>query len=231
MPVTSPRRKFINLPTPVTAWAMVQVAIFIVLYFVHHIYQEKIIQQFIFVPLRDMGFLYGAPINLPWLLSWDGLLHGGVPYQLITYGFLHHDMNHLAFNVVIGLVFSKMIYPQLGGARWFAVFIIGLLGGAALHIMTIGAAGGGVGLMGASGGVAAWLGAALWLVLFNKSLPPPFQQRRYALFFIIFFIAVNFLGALLENNFGNQVISNAGHLGGLLFGFIGTWLLMLKKFR
>ncbi len=226
---SSPRRKFINLPAWVTAWAMVQVLIFIVLYFLHPVYQEEIIQQFIFVPLRDMGFLYGVPLSLSWPLSWDSLAQA-LPYQLITYGFLHHDVNHLVFNVVIGLVFSKMIYAQLGGARWFVIFIIGLLGGAAFHIMTIGA-GGEVGLMGASGGVAAWLGAALCLVLYNKPLPSPFEERRYALFFIIFFIVVNFLGALLENNFGNRLISNAGHLGGLLFGFLGTWLLMLKKIR
>ena len=174
-------------------------------------------QQFIFVPIRDLQFLTGGNFSFP--------------YQIITYGFLHHDTSHLMVNIAMGLVFSKMVYQPLGDWRWGLVFLVGLLGGAAFHVVSAGGLSAAVGIMGASAGVAGWLGASLFLTINHVTMPPPFQERRRALFFIIFFIAMNFFAASLGNKFLDTAISNAGHLGGLLAGFLTAWATMLGRLK
>ncbi|MDI9314418.1 MAG: rhomboid family intramembrane serine protease [Hydrotalea sp.] len=208
---------FFNLPPLVTAWAFLNLIIFLVIRLLPAQLADDLNQQFIFVPTRDLDFFS------------DG--HFSPPYQIITYGFLHHDSAHVLFNIAMGVVFSKMIYQLLGMWRWALVFVSGLLGGAALHIISSGGLSAAVGIMGASAGVAAWLGASLFLIVSRITMPAPFDDRNRALFFIIFFIAINFLAALVENNFIDTPISNAGHLGGLLAGFLTAWAVMLGRLK
>ena len=208
---------FFNLPAAVTIWAALNIAIFLISSLLPSQQLSLLNQQFIFVPLRDLGFLNQGIVSFP--------------YQLITYGFLHHDSAHLLFNLTMGLVFSKMIYQPLGWWRWSLVFVAGLLGGAILHVISSGGLTAAVGIMGSSAGVAGWLGASLFLTINRVTMPPPFQERKRTLFFIVFFIAINFLAATIENHFVSSRISNASHFGGLFGGFLTAWATMLGRLK
>ncbi|MGI9462228.1 MAG: rhomboid family intramembrane serine protease [Alphaproteobacteria bacterium] len=200
---------FFNLPNAVVLWALVMAIIFLLVNIFSLFDKTTIIQQYMFLPWRD----------------WQWQVFSGIwPYQIITYGFLHGNISHLLFNVVVGVVFSKVIYDALSGWGWGFVFFTGLCGGAIFHLLTTASD---IGIIGSSAGVAAWIGASLFLAVNDIAMPPPFETKSRAMFFIIFFLALNFLTALTANRLADTAISNAGHLGGLVFGYLAAWGIIL----
>jgi len=45
------------------------------------------------------------------------------PWQLITYGFLHASLPHLAFNMLGLLIFGREVEPRLGSGRMLAIYL------------------------------------------------------------------------------------------------------------
>ncbi|MCX8515646.1 MAG: rhomboid family intramembrane serine protease, partial [Alphaproteobacteria bacterium] len=147
-------------------------------------------------------------------------------FTLISYGFVHYNLTHLLWNISFGAVFSKVVYPALGAFNWALVFVAGLVGGAIFHFLT---SDNQMGIIGCSAGVAAWLGAGVLFTIKKIPMPAPFNNRGFTIFFIVFFIGFNFIGAVVNNIFTTTPISNYGHLGGLLFGFVTAQLLIWPR--
>ena len=122
-------------------------------------------------------------------------------WRLVTTGFLHGGLIHLAFNMILLWFLGFQMEPALGHAKFAAIYFVSLLGGAfgALLLspdaLTVGASGAIFGLMGAAS-----------VILYSRGINP-FQTGIGML--LLFNLVFSFL---LPN------VSVGGHLGGLAAG-------------
>jgi membrane associated rhomboid family serine protease len=143
---------------------------------------------------------------------------GFQPWQLVTYGFLHGSLTHLAFNMFALWMFGGAI-ENLFGARPFALYyFVSIVGAAAtqlavVHFFT----GGFYPTLGASGGIFGLLLAygmmyphARILLLF-----PPIPMPAWL--FVIGYGAVELVLGITGTQAG---VAHFAHLGGMAFGFV-----------
>ena len=141
------------------------------------------------------------------------------PWQLVTYGFLHADFWHLAFNMYGLFLFGSNVERSIGSKRFAVLFGAGLLVAAvaqlALVTWSLSQGGGIVPTVGASGGVLGVIVAAAILFpraeIFMFPLPVPIQLRWLALFYV----ASDVLGVV---GVGGAGVANIAHLGGAAAG-------------
>jgi membrane associated rhomboid family serine protease len=147
----------------------------------------------------------------------DGALFGpfvadGDWWRLVTASFLHVNLIHLMFNMLMLWWFGRQLESYLGSARFAGVYAVAILAGAAGALLLAPD----TATVGASGGVFGILGAGLVL-----------ERRRIyifggqALFIVILNIALSFA---LSN------VSIGGHLGGL-FGGMAAMLVLTQLGR
>jgi membrane associated rhomboid family serine protease len=148
-----------------------------------------------------------------------------IPWQLITYGFLHstNSLMHIIFNMLMLWMFGRDIEMLMGPRRFLIYYIICIIGAGIIQLLVGIFQGGGVPTVGASGGVFGIL------LAYGMAFP----ERRIMLIFppipmkAKYFVAL--LG-LLEFYLGfsgvNNGVANFAHLGGMLFGY---WLIKFWK--
>jgi membrane associated rhomboid family serine protease len=136
-------------------------------------------------------------------------------YRLVTAGFLHFGLIHLAFNMVILYRFGEMLEPALGPVRFAGLYLASLLTGSfgalamSPHAFTGGASGAVFGLVAAAAiglhqrGINVWQSGVGGLIVVNLVLT-----------FLV------------------PGISIGGHLGGLAGGFVvGAFMLRVPTTR
>jgi membrane associated rhomboid family serine protease len=130
-------------------------------------------------------------------------------YRILTAGFLHASLLHIAFNMVFLYFVGRMLEPAIGGVYFAAIYFTSLLAGSfgALlfqpQVPTIGASTGCFGVFGALL-VVAW---ARRIPIWASGLGPT--------------LALNLLFTLTIAE-----ISIGGHLGGLFAGVVCGWLVV-----
>ena len=143
----------------------------------------------------------------------NGALYGplvaeGEWWRIVTSGFLHAGLLHLAFNMYFLYFLGTMLEPEIGRLRFAAIYLVSLLGGSfgALLISPDAVT------VGASGAVFGLMGAAI-LALRVRGIDP--MQSG--------------LGITLLLNLGITFvipnISIGGHIGGLVAGGIVSYLM------
>ena len=146
-----------------------------------------------------------------------------LPWQLLTYGFLHGSFAHVAFNMLALLMFGAPLEYTWGNKRFLTYFLV-CIAGAGLCQLAVGAwtmsqGGDAYATIGASGGVFGLLLAYGMLFPHHRVmlLIPPIPMKARTL--VIVYGAIElFLGAT-----GLQPgVAHFAHLGGMLFG----WLLI-----
>ena len=131
----------------------------------------------------------------------------GDVYRLVTSGFLHAGLIHLAFNMFILYMLGNMLEPVVGRLRFAILYFVSLLAGsfgalvAQPHGLTLGA----------SGAVFGIAGAAV-VVLRHRGVNPMESGLG-------FFILLNLLFSLRPG------VSVGGHIGGLIGGAVAAWLM------
>jgi membrane associated rhomboid family serine protease len=141
-------------------------------------------------------------------LGIDGVA-GGELYRLVTSGFLHSDVIHLAFNMFLLWMLGAMLEPKLGRVAFVLAYTTSLLAGSlgALieepRIPTVGASGAVFGLMGVA------------LAGYRAQNIPLTQTWVGGL------VVINLL-----LTFSRSDISIGGHLGGLAGGALCGWILL-----
>jgi membrane associated rhomboid family serine protease len=99
------------------------------------------------------GALLGSS-ELP-TLAGQGVAHGQL-WRLVTGGFLHASILHIAFNMWVLYYLGTMLEPALGRVRFASIYFVSLLAGSlgalivSPHAITVGASGAVFGLMGAA---------------------------------------------------------------------------------
>lgn len=135
-------------------------------------------------------------------------------YRILTSGFLHFGVFHIAMNMYILFQLGRTFEEQIGRPRFAAMYFAAMAGGSAgaLLLEPYGLTGG------ASGAVFGLAGAA---VVALKARGVPFGQTQWGPM-----LAIN-----LVITFTIPGISKGGHLGGLLFGGIAGYLVLNPKRR
>ena len=140
-----------------------------------------------------------------------------MPWQLLTYGFLHGDLMHIGFNMFMLWMFGRELEVIYGPRRFLTYYLTCVVGAGFVQLVVAGVQGAIYPTIGASGGVFGLL------LLFGMTFPnrmimmiiPPIPMR--AKYMVVVF-------GLLELYFGvsgrTPGIANFAHLGGMLFGFI-----------
>lgn len=140
-----------------------------------------------------------------------------MPWQLLTYGFLHGNATHIFFNMFGLWMFGRDIERFMGSQRFLIYFLVCVVGAGIIQLIVAAFQGGLYPTVGASGGVFGIL-LAYGLTFPNRivvPLFPPIPMRAITFVFIY--------GALelyLGVSGGAPGVANFAHLGGMLFGFL-----------
>ncbi len=149
------------------------------------------------------------PVQTPWFMPW----------QLVTYGFLHseRDMMHIVFNMLMLWMFGRELEQIMGPRRFLTYFMTCVIGAGVVQLLVGAYFGSGVPTLGASGGVYGVL-LAYGMAFPNRTLmlifpPIPIKAKYFVIMLGLFELTLGFSGAA-------PGIANFAHLGGMLFGFI-----------
>ncbi|HET9975991.1 MAG TPA: rhomboid family intramembrane serine protease [Burkholderiaceae bacterium] len=139
-----------------------------------------------------------------------------MPWQVLSYAFLHGDILHLFFNM-LGLWMFGSELERLWGPRRYSVFLVAsVLAAAAVQIVWTLLIGSRAPTVGASGGLYGLL-LAFGMLFPNRMimmLIPPIPMK--AKYFVFVFGAIELLAGI----FGGGGIAHFAHLGGMLGGFL-----------
>lgn len=142
------------------------------------------------------------------LVAFGPLVADGEWYRLVTAGFVHFDLLHIAFNMVIVYRFGQMLETALGRSRYLALYLGALLAGSFGAMIfepmaaTGGASGAALGLVAAAGIGLHLRGVTLW----QSGIGP--------------LLLINLLLSLRPG------ISLGGHLGGAVGGAVVGWVML-----
>jgi membrane associated rhomboid family serine protease len=130
-------------------------------------------------------------------------------YRLLTGGFLHDGILHIAFNMLFLFFMGPMLEPAIGRVNFAVVYFASLLAGSfgallfSPQIPTVGASGACFGILGALIVIAYYRGISIWQSGLGITL------------------VINIVFSLSVNG-----ISIGGHLGGVVGGAICGWLIV-----
>jgi len=140
-----------------------------------------------------------------------------MPWQILTYGFLHGGTTHIFFNMFGLWMFGREIELHMGSQRFLIYYIVCVAGAGVVQLIVAALQGGLYPTVGASGGVFGIL-LAYGLTFPNRIVVPLFPPipMRAITFVILFGLLELYLGFS-----GNAPgVANFAHLGGMLFGFL-----------
>lgn len=146
-----------------------------------------------------------------------------MPWQLLTYGFLHGDTTHIFFNMFGLWMFGRELEHVMGSQRFLIYYLVCVVGAGIIQLIVAAMQGGLYPTVGASGGVFGIL-LAYGLTFPNRIVVPLFPPipMRAITFVFIYGLLELYLGVS-----GNAPgVANFAHLGGMLFGFM-----MLRYWR
>ncbi len=141
-------------------------------------------------------------------------LENGEWYRLVTSGFLHFGIIHLAFNMLLLFQLGQLLEPAIGRVRFVLLYFGSLLAGSAgaLLLQPDSLHGG------ASGAVFGLMGAA-FVAMLNRGLNP-FTTGLGTTLLLNLFITFTIPG-----------ISIGGHIGGVVGGAIAGWVVLSPRHR
>ena len=140
-----------------------------------------------------------------------------MPWQMLTYGFLHADTTHIFFNMFGLWMFGRDLENTMGSQRFLTYFLVCVVGAGLIQLLVAAWQGGLYPTVGASGGVFGIL-LAYGLTFPNRIVVPLFPPipMRAITFVFLFGLLELYLGV----SGGAPGVANFAHLGGMLFGFL-----------
>jgi membrane associated rhomboid family serine protease len=150
-----------------------------------------------------------------WLALWP-LANGFLPWQVVTYAFLHGDIIHLLFNMFALWMFGSELERLWGEQRYIRFYVASVLAAAATQLVVTAASGSPFPTVGASGGVYGLL-LGFGMMFPNRQImllipPIPMKAKVYVM---IFGALELWLGLRV-----NDGVAHFAHLGGMLGAFL-----------
>ena len=140
-----------------------------------------------------------------------------MPWQVVTYSFLHGDMMHIFFNMFALWMFGRELELMMGPKRFLTYYFTCVVGAGLIQLIVAQVQGGLYPTVGASGGVFGIL-LAYGLAFPNRTImlifPPIPMKAKYMV--IVFGVLELYLGL----SGSAPGVANFAHLGGMLFGFL-----------
>jgi membrane associated rhomboid family serine protease len=158
----------------------------------------------------------GFPLPVGQLALWP-LGPNFIHWQVLTYGFLHGSLSHLAFNMFGLYMFGSDIERVWGSQRFLVYYLVCVLSAALAQLVVSGVMGSLAPTVGASGGIFGLL-IAYAMVYPNRMIVPliPPIPMRAPIFVALYGGVELFLGVT-----GTQAgVAHFAHLGGLAGGYI-----------
>lgn len=170
-----------------------------------------------------MAFLTGFPepdqeklAEFGWMTAID--VSNGEWWRLFTSSFLHGSLLHLGMNSYALIVLGPTVERSLGSVRFAALYLIAELASSLAVCLVYDPR---APVVGGSGAIFGILGAIVALQMRNGRNAFSFLDyegpRRMLTFIAIYLV----IGAFLP------FISNTGHVGGLIGGFVGAYVLLV----
>lgn len=151
------------------------------------------------------------------------------PWSPITYMFLHQELWHLIFNMIMLFFAGQYFVRFLGQKRLLSIYIFGGLSGLGLYMLIYSIVPyfyveGGIPIMGASASVMAIFIA---IAAYQPSTPIalPFIGSVKLKYIAIFYLVLDFANIRSGINAGGHI----AHLGGALYGYYAIYLLKRGK--
>ncbi|MGL4523520.1 MAG: rhomboid family intramembrane serine protease [Bacilli bacterium] len=138
-------------------------------------------------------------------------------WRLVTHGFIHVDFSHILMNMFFLIIFARPVEKMLGSVRFSAFIFLSLLGSGLMVYFT--SADPIIPTIGLSGALYALMGMYLNCIFMRNNMLHPSDRQL-----IITFVLLNVVTTFIFSN-----VSIAGHLGGLVTGFLLTPLLLRKN--
>ena len=140
-----------------------------------------------------------------------------MPWQLLSYGFLHGDIRHIAFNMFGLWMFGRDLERLWGAKRFLTYFLVCVVGAGVIQLLVAAIQGGLYPTVGASGGLFGLL-LAYGLTFPNRTImliffPVPIRAKTFVFLFAAFELFTGLSGV-------NNGIANFAHVGGMLVGFL-----------
>lgn len=185
---------------------------------------NSVIPSVIFALLIANGLVFAAQNLMPglayfalWPLNDQPAAPDFMPWQLLTYGFLHGDTMHLLVNMFGLWMFGSDLERVWGPRRFAAYYLVCVIGAGVVQLLVAAWQGGIYPTVGASGGVFGIL-LAFGMTYPNRQvmlLFPPIPMP--AKFLVIGYGALELFYGVTGRAPG---IAHFAHLGGMLFGFL-----------
>lgn len=134
----------------------------------------------------------------------------GAWWRLLTAGFLHLRFDHLLGNVLFLYVAGRITEPLYGHGRFAALYLASIAGCSGAHVLVHPH----VAALGASGGVFGLFGAIIAYVLLRRRIVPSGAGRTLVVGFGCFVVSAVAWGLIQPG------VSNVGHVGGFVSGFV-----------
>lgn len=153
-----------------------------------------------------------------WLALWPLQAGAFMPWQPVTYAFLHGDPMHLFFNAVGLSVFGAELERIWGGRRYWHLLLASVLSAAVVQLMLTAVLADPKPTVGASGALFGVL-LAIGMLFPNRVIMPLFPPIPMKLKVVV--VVFGSL-ELLQGLAGSSGAAHFAHLGGML----GAWLMM-----
>jgi membrane associated rhomboid family serine protease len=200
---------FSKLPPVTRALLIANGLVFLLQWFAGESMVGDVLEAMQLWPIGGEGGAYAAPAFMPW--------------QLVTYAFMHATFGHLLFNMLALVMFGSQV-EHAWGRRRFATYYFVCVVGAALFQLLVGywtmmRGGEAYPTVGASGGVFGLL-LAYGMLFPNQRVmllipPVPMKARTLVIMYGLLELFMGVTGTM-------PGVAHFAHLGGMLFG----WLLI-----
>jgi membrane associated rhomboid family serine protease len=166
-----------------------------------------------------------------WPLDASRMSNGQVGFalwQLVTYGFLHGSVLHLAFNMFALYMFGGAMELVVGPRRYLAYYFVCVIAAAVMQLVVTAMLGGLYPTVGASGGVFGLLLAYAVYFPHNKVMllfpPVPIPSRLFVVIYAVIELVLGVTGS-------QGGVAHFAHLGGLAGGAAMLYYWRVGSFR
>jgi len=153
---------------------------------------------------------------------------GFAVWQLVTYGFLHGGVVHLAFNMFALYMFGGAMELVVGPRRYLAYYFVCVIAAAIAQLLVTAMLGGIYPTVGASGGVFGLLLAYAVYFPHNKVMllfpPIPIPSRVFVVIYAVIELVLGVTGS-------QAGVAHFAHLGGLVGGAAMLYYWRVGSFR
>ncbi|MGB7335386.1 MAG: rhomboid family intramembrane serine protease [Salaquimonas sp.] len=232
LPETEKRQPLFNVPGIISVFAALIIAIhFVREYLLPGEWDNQLLYLLAFFPASYGALTASAPF------PWSGL------WSPVTHSLLHGSWLHVIMNLIWMAAFGSPMAKRFGTLRFIILTIICSCGGALLHYLT--AENPYIPIIGASGAIAGYMGAASRFIFNSPSGRMQFRENAPALSLVQCFLNKQFLlffGLWMGMNYlfgagfidftgqGNSIAWQA-HIGGFLAGLLIFDLLERPRIR